>query len=255
MNSDSTRSEATSPEIDRKEIEVIRLLIAEVRIVLFDFDGPICRLFAGLSAQRVAGDLVRWLEERGLHELLTDEEKAEPDPYVVLRAVDRRHPRSELVDELERWLTQQELHAVRTAWPTMYADPLIRTWSAVGVRLAVTTNNSPAPVSSYLATRGLLDCFGPHVYGRTGDLSLLKPDPYCVHRALNALGAEPRDALMIGDAPSDYEAARQAGVRFLGYARNERKAELLRKAGARDLVASLVPVLGAVRAPGATKPR
>jgi phosphoglycolate phosphatase-like HAD superfamily hydrolase len=54
---------------------------------------------------------------------------------------------------------------------------------------------------------------------------------------------------MIGDSPSDHEAAMSAGVPFLGYARNERKAELLRKSGADAVVSSLEPVLRAVRGP------
>ncbi|MEV5982666.1 HAD family hydrolase [Streptomyces sp. NPDC052114] len=235
--------------------EKLRNLIEPVRFALFDFDGPICRLFAGRRADDVAKDLVQRLAGRGLRGLLTPEERVEADPYIVLRAVDRRHPRSDLVEELERWLTQQELDAAASAWPTAYVDPLIRTWDAIDTRLAVTTNNAPGPVNRYLESRGLLKCFAPHIYGRTGNLSLLKPHPYCVNRALSAMGADPERTLMIGDAPSDYLAARRAGVRFLGYARNKRKATLLHEAGARELVSSLEPVLRVVHAAGEHKAR
>jgi len=44
------------------ETENLRELITKARYVLFDFDGPICRLFAGHTAERVAGELVEWLE-------------------------------------------------------------------------------------------------------------------------------------------------------------------------------------------------
>jgi phosphoglycolate phosphatase-like HAD superfamily hydrolase len=54
---------------------------------------------------------------------------------------------------------------------------------------------------------------------------------------------------MIGDTPSDYLAAREAGVPFLGYARNARKDKLLREAGATEIVDSLGSVLRAVRNP------
>ncbi|MFD6434142.1 HAD family hydrolase [Streptomyces venezuelae] len=253
MTSDSTQSDATPTESAPDETERLRDVVAPIRFVLFDFDGPICRLFAGRPAADVARDLVQWLKERGLRGLLTAEEKKQPDPYVVLRAVDRRHPRSDLIAELEEWLTRQELNAVTTAMPTAYVDPLIHTWSAVGARLAVTTNNAPCAVGKYLERRGTLDCFAPHIYGRTQDLSRLKPDPDCVERALRALGADPRATLMIGDAPSDYVAARQAGVRFLGYARNERKAHLLRDAGAEHLVDSLERLSRVVYAIGRTK--
>lgn len=226
----------------------VRSLVAHARYVLWDFDGPVCSLFSGHSAEQVATDLVQWLEERGLRGLVTEEEKKSLDPHVVLRAVDARHPGSDLVTELEERLTKEELRAASSAMPTAYADPLIRTWSAMGVRLAVATNNAPLVVRRYLTGRGLISCFAPHIYGRTQNLHLLKPHPYCVSRGLNAMGAAPTDALMIGDTPSDFHAAKSAGVPFLGYARNADKEELLRDAGATSIVSSLLPVLKALSA-------
>ncbi|MGX1270841.1 phosphoglycolate phosphatase-like HAD superfamily hydrolase [Streptomyces phaeoluteigriseus] len=203
MTSETTRTEqASGTENDR--IAAVGALLAPARVVLWDFDGPICRLFAGHSAERVAVGLVEWLEGRGLRGLLTESERESPDPHVVLHAVDRRHPGSDLVAELEERLTQEELRAAASAMPTAWADPLIRTWTAVGGRLAVTTNNSPRVVAKYLDSRGLASCFAPHVYGRTQDLHLLKPHPHCLNRALTAMGSAPGSALMIGDAPSDY---------------------------------------------------
>lgn len=247
MTSDATRTEPVTEETEG-ETEELRNLIRRARVVLWDFDGPICRLFAGHSADRVATDLARWLEGRGLHGLLTQEERESLDPHVVLRAVDRRHPGSGLVGELEERLTQEELRASGSAMPTAYADPLIRTWTAVGSRLAITTNNSPRVVREYLAGRGLVGCFAPHIYGRSEDLQHLKPDPHCLNRALDAMDAAPGTALMIGDTPSDLYAANSAGVPFLGYARNERKEKLLQEAGAAHTVRSLRSVLRQVRA-------
>ncbi|MCX4763127.1 HAD family hydrolase [Streptomyces sp. NBC_01275] len=241
MTSDTTQTEQQTDLPDLQE------LITRARVVLWDFDGPICRLFAGHSAESVADGLVEWLQGRGLHGLLTESERESLDPHVVLRAVDRRHPGSDLVAELEERLTQEELKATSSAMPTAYADPLIRTLTAVGLRLAITTNNSPRVVTQYLASRGLTSCFTPHFYGRTQDLHLLKPDPHCLNRALRAMGSAPATALMIGDTPSDFLAARTAGVPFLGYARNEHKEKLLRGAGATMVVNSLEPVLRAVR--------
>ncbi|MGX1886435.1 HAD family hydrolase [Streptomyces sp. NPDC055287] len=232
-------------------IEKLRDLITGAECVLFDFDGPICRLFAGHRAHHVADSLVDWLEKRGRHVLLTEEELASDDPHDVLRAVARIRPGSELVEALEEELTREELRATATAWPTPYADALIRTWSAVGSRLAITTNNSPLVAEQYLTGRGLAGCFTPHIYGRTPDLSRLKPDPDCLNRALTALDARADAALMIGDTPSDLFAAREAGVRFLGYARDEGRVRRLRRAGAEVVVGDLEPVLELVRATAA----
>ncbi|KND34213.1 HAD family hydrolase [Streptomyces acidiscabies] len=230
-----------------KATEKVQELIGRARVVLWDFDGPVCGLFAGHPAEQVAVGLVERLELRGLRGLLSEEERASLDPHVVLRAVDSRRSGSDLVVELEEWLTEEELKAATSAQPTPYADPLIRTWVAVGARMAITTNNSPRVVGKYLASRGLSACFAPHVYGRTADIQLLKPDPHCLNKALRAMGSAPADALMIGDTPSDLEAARRAGVPFLGYARNKVKEDLLREEGAEAVVSSLESVLVAVR--------
>ncbi|MEU6991690.1 HAD-IA family hydrolase [Streptomyces sp. NPDC046465] len=249
MTPDSTQSDTTSVQRAPDEIDYVRETIKRARFVLFDFDGPICRLFAGLSAAQIADEQIRWLASRGLHGLLTKDVRDETDPFAVLRAVEHRRPNSDLVAELEERLTQHELSAVPSAWPTEYADVVIRTWTAVGARLAITTNNSARTVDRYLESRRLTGCFAPHVYGRTHDLHLLKPHPSVLLRALTAMGADPSETVMVGDAPSDYLAARAAGVAFLGFARNERKAGLLREVGAPDecLVASWDSVLGFLR--------
>jgi HAD superfamily hydrolase (TIGR01509 family) len=238
VTSDATQTDPVSAETER-----LRELIADARFVLFDFDGPICRLFAGYSAADIARELVERLERQGLLRLLTEEEREDPDPQAVLLAVGLRHPGSDLVAELEEMLTQRELRAVPSARPTAFADPLIRTWTALGTRLAVTTNNSARAVSAYLTSRGLVDCFTPHLYGRTLELHQQKPDPYHLNRALQAMGAASQAALMIGDTPSDLQAAEQAGVPFLGYARTEHREKLLRDAGAEVTVRSLDSVL------------
>ncbi|MEU9960174.1 HAD hydrolase-like protein [Streptomyces sp. NPDC050982] len=221
-------------------------VIERARFVLFDFDGPICQLFAGYSAEKVARQLVAWLEGQGLRGLLTEEEQIHPDPQVLLAAVNRRRPNSDLVTELEDRLTQEELRAVPGALPTAYADPLIKTWSAVGARLAIATNNSAQTAVSYLGGRDLTAYFTPNVYGRTEKLHHLKPHPYCLVRALSSMGAAPDDALMIGDTPTDFHAAQRAEVPFLGYARNAEKEKELRSAGAEVVVRSLELVLKAV---------
>ena len=190
MTPDTKQTGAVTIETENDPHE-LRDLSGRARVVLWDFDGPICRLFAGHSAERVASDLVSWLESRGLHGLLTETERESLDPHVVLRAVDRRHPGSDLVAELEERLTQEELRAASSAWPTAYADPLIRTWAAVGSRLAITTNNSPRVVKEYLTTRGILPCFAPHIYGRTQELRHLKPHPHSALRKPEAASREP----------------------------------------------------------------
>lgn len=242
--------DAKQTEWMAEETEKLRELIERARYVLFDFDGPICRLFASHPPEHIAAGMVRGFAERGLRGLLPKEVLQEADPQIVMRAVAARHPGSDLIAEVEEQLTQEELKATDTAFPTQYADLVVQTWVNVDARLAITTNNSARAVTKYLESRNLTHCFAPHIYGRTQNLDLLKPDPHCINRALSAMGAAPSAALMIGDAPTDYEAAVRADVAFLGYARNERKKRLLREAGVKreHIVDSLEPVLKILRA-------
>ncbi|MFM9368033.1 HAD family hydrolase [Streptomyces sp. Da 82-17] len=245
MTSDTAQGEWVGRVSENLPDLIGRIVHAEH--VLFDFDGPICRLYANHDAQTVVDNLVGWLAEQHEDDLLTDAERTSGDPHAVLRAVHLAHPGSALEAALEARLTEEELHAAARAYPTPYVDRLIRTWHASGARLAVATNNAPEAARHYLEGRGVAECFGAHIHGRRTDhVHTLKPDPDCLHRALDSLGADPATTLMIGDAPADYLAASAAGVAFLGYGRDEQREKKLRDAGAEHVVDSLGPVLRAV---------
>ncbi|MEU6122691.1 HAD-IA family hydrolase [Streptomyces sp. NPDC047123] len=221
--------------------------------VLFDFDGPVCRLFPDGSSRQVADALRDLLRARGVQGVLTPEEERSIDPHDVLRAMDRAFSGSDLVGDLETLLTSGEVAATYTAPPTPGAHRLIRELRSRGVRIAVVTNNSPRAVAAYLHLHGLTDAFGPHVYGRTAKPGLLKPHPDSLNRALLALGAEPGDALMIGDKEADLLAARDAKVSFVGYAGDPAEAVSLRVAGAELVLSTLRPLLAVAESgpPGA----
>ncbi|MFF4354224.1 HAD family hydrolase [Streptomyces sp. NPDC001530] len=219
--------------------EVARF-VTSGRCVLFDFDGPLCRLFPDQSSAPLAKELRGVVALRGAGELLTPEVRASIDPQVVLRAVDRARPGSDLVAELEDRLAEGEAAAAAIAPPTPGADLLVRRLVDAGVRVAVATNNSPEAVATYLRRVNLHECFAGHIHGRTDDPKRLKPDPDSLHRALQGLEAEAYNALMIGDMPTDLDAAREAKVAFVGYARDDTEAGPLWDAGAQLVVSRLV---------------
>jgi HAD superfamily hydrolase (TIGR01549 family) len=223
----------------------MRDLIEAAKAVLFDFDGPICHLFRRRPASAVA-DRLRQLVLDGDTDGTADWLPETGDPLEILRAAFGQPAliKSGAARDIERALTEEEVLAAPGAFPTAYADALIRTLVATGRELAITTNNSQQAVERYLETRTTHELFAGRVHGRSAEGELrLKPDPDCLLRALESTKAQAQDALMIGDAPRDLEAARAAGVAFLGYARNERKEEELRAAGAGHVVGSLREVL------------
>ena len=75
---------------------------------------------------------------------------------------------------------------------------------------------STATIKTTRTTRGVLEQFGliqhfDHVQGTDGFPG--KPEPDVILASLRALGASPEQCLMVGDAASDMEAGRRAGVR------------------------------------------
>jgi HAD superfamily hydrolase (TIGR01509 family) len=231
------------------------------RCVLFDFDGPVCRLFPEHSSRPLADRLRRLVSGFGLAHVLTPEERTDKDPHVVLHALHRARWDKDLggmdveglVGRLEACLTEGELAAARTAWPTPDADVLIRQLAGSGLRLAVVTNNSPRAADHYLHALGLRGCFET-IHGRTADPDLMKPHPDVLHRALRSLGLPPEDAVMIGDTPTDFLAAERAGVRFIGYGRNAVKRARMREAGAKVVIGSFAPLLHGAGQSGVRRP-
>jgi phosphoglycolate phosphatase len=219
-----------------------RLASVSVRCVLFDFDGPVCALFRNHPAPEVAGRLLAALPAGERAAVSAEYGGPVTDPQVILRLLGERDPGSALVSRTEARLTEEEIRATGSAVPTEHAAELVRALGDAGVALAVTTNNSPKAVERYLERTGLADSFGTHIYGRTHDPHdprLLKPHPDCLARALRRTGAAAGESVMIGDAAADFLAAKQLGIRFLGYAPREAKSAELYEAGARVVMDEL----------------
>lgn len=227
-------------------------LLGSAKCVLFDFDGPVCDLFAQRPASAIATRIDAAHRSRAPLPVTGD-------PQEILAAA-HRDP-GLLADgtahAIERALTREEVAAARGASATEHADRLIRELARRGLALAVTTNNSPESVECYLSRERLSRYFEGHVHGRLpGGPLRLKPDPDCVLRALRSTGASAGSTVLIGDDPRDLRAAMAAGVAFVGYAgdagdkqspaRRARKRRQLREAGALFVVDSLGEVLAAV---------
>lgn len=195
-----------------------------IRCVLFDFDGPVCRLFAHHPAAGVAHRLLDALPQDVRDRVLADDPEAAHDPQRILGRVP-----APFVPAIESLLAAEEERAAESALATPGAVELVRALSAEGISVAITTNNSVSAARRYLARPRvrLLHLFGEqgeHVYGRRPrEPHLRKPHPDCLSRALRSTGHQPGEALMIGDTLDDYRAARQLEVRFLGYATSTRK--------------------------------
>ncbi|MFI1509150.1 SAV_2336 N-terminal domain-related protein [Streptomyces sp. NPDC020597] len=226
-------------------------LLAESDAVLFGFDGPLTRLFTATTARAAALDLLRVVtEHRDPEDAFAGRPAGDPGavgrelfvhPLDVLRAFAHDPMGPLLRDRLDRL----ELDAVPDAPATHHSVVLVRTLHDAGRRVGVVTDVCEQAVHSRLDPYRLPLLAGVH--GRGDALERLMPDPHCVQRALRQLDASAA-GLMIGSTPAELAAARAAGLRFVGLARNPTVEQALLDAGCDVTVPSLTPVLEAARA-------
>ena len=125
---------------------------------------------------------------------------------------------SQLTDdpaEVQRMIVTYRAHnqAHHDAMVKHYPGALeaVRVLKARGARVAVVTSKVRARAHRGLAFCGFDGLFD--VVIGADDVQRPKPDGEPVRRALEALGAPPGTAIMIGDSPHDIAAGRAAGVR------------------------------------------
>lgn len=211
----------------------LRHILTRTTALLLDFDGPVCSVFAGLSAQTVVTQLCLVLADGDYGDPPVEIEKSD-DPFEVLAYA------ASLGDAEARYVnaafTAHELEAIATAEPTPGAHELIHAWSATGRPLAIVSNNSTIAIHAYLDLHDLRPHV-THVSARTSpDPALLKPHPHLLTTALTALNVPAATATFLGDSVTDIEAARAAGTMSIGYANKPGKTAELITAGADTVI-------------------
>ncbi|WP_405768997.1 SAV_2336 family protein [Streptomyces sp. NBC_00080] len=246
---------APPPEVRRpagRSGRPLQDLLADAETVLFGFDGPLARLFTATTARAAALDLLRIVaEHRHPEDALAGRPPGDPGaagrelfvhPLDVLRAFAQDRLGPLLRDRLDRL----ELSAVPDAPRTHHSVVLVRTLHDTGRRVGVATDVCEAAVHRCLESYRLPLPAGVH--GRDDDLGLLTPNPDRLLRALRPVDAPAATGLLIGSTLAELAAARAAGLRFLGLARNPTVEQALLGAGCDAVVPSLTPVLEAARA-------
>ncbi|TDU04554.1 HAD superfamily hydrolase (TIGR01509 family)/HAD superfamily hydrolase (TIGR01549 family) [Streptomyces sp. 846.5] len=209
---------------------VARDLPSPVRAVLLDFDGPVCDLFAGHNADKIAMLICERLEAEELLPADFSERGGEAwqDPHALLRVVgdlleaDRRP--AEAVAQARKMvhvlLGKAEVDAVPTARQTSHAIELIRELPRRGIAVAIVSNNAKAAVVDYLrraAGRGPELVPEGLIFGRPDKPALMKPNRHMLDKAMAELGMTPGQCVFLGDSEADVKAAEAAGMTFFGY--------------------------------------
>lgn len=231
----------------------MRRMLSRAQCIVLDLDGPIARVFAGMPAADAAGELLEIAEQWGF---LVGELRDCADPIAILIGHTVEMKRSgghsewgkavaEMHDRLDAW----ERKAAESALPTPGAAEFIKACHASGRVLSLATNNHVDAAVRILERQSVLDCFDGPVIGRPRDATRMKPDPDSLLRAMKP-GVPTERHLMIGDAATDYEAARAVGMPFYGFHRSVEGRQRLRAAGVRSVASSMTEFLRAALAPG-----
>jgi phosphoglycolate phosphatase len=196
--------------------------------VLLDFDGPVCSVFAGYPAPQIAEEL-RALIRDAVGDL-PDEIVDATGPHEVLAAS------ASLGDDVwrrvEEALQVAEIKAVESATPTPGVDDFLQACRSADRPIAIVSNNCRASVRTYLERTALTE-YIRHIEARDPiHVARMKPSPYLVQRAAQALNISPGECVLLGDQVSDITAAIAAGGRSIGYANKPGKASDLASAGA-----------------------
>lgn len=241
----SPRSEAVPPTVSVKRVTD---LLSRATCVVLDFDGPVARLFAGghEGKESVAGRIAEeLLDIAASHRLELDEVRGCADPHAIFS---RYTERAALRGESDTWgSVAAEMQGVLTAWevksaehaePTPGAAEFMKAWAGAGRRLAVASNNHPDAINRYLERESLSTYFAPSsVIGRNErDAALMKPNPWVLNEVMRGSAAGVAAHLLIGDSTTDWQAANEVGMPFIGYHRKPEKRIALSRGGA-------VPVL------------
>jgi HAD superfamily hydrolase (TIGR01509 family) len=213
--------------------------------LLMDFDGPVCSVFAGYPAPRIAAELVTLLMRLDVE--IPMEVRDEPDPMEVLRWAGE-HCSPKAVTDVEDALCGAELRAVAVAAPTPFGHELIINAHARGLRVAIVSNNSAPSIEAYLAAHGLTPLIAPIIGRAYANPARMKPHPGPVLDAVTSLGASQAECTLVGDSLTDIEAARSAGVRVVGYANRPWKVDAFSSA---DAVITSMGDLAWILEPGA----
>ncbi|MEV4093227.1 HAD family hydrolase [Streptosporangium saharense] len=217
-------------------------VLRPVKHVLVDFDGPICSVFAGLSAPEVAQRLRAALLSNG--ERMSASWESETDPLALLRHISVERP--DLVAMTDAALTRLEEEAVQLARPTSGGEAVLRACADSGRTVWLVSNNASSAIRAYLNKHGL-NSQVTGVFGRVpGDPASMKPSPRLLLDAMAAAGSVPAECVFIGDAVRDVEAGEAAGVSSIGYANKPGKNSSLAAAGAVAVVGSMKVIADAL---------
>ncbi|MEU2954498.1 HAD family hydrolase [Streptomyces xanthochromogenes] len=218
-------------------------VLEATRAVLFDFDGPICDVFAGRPAPDVARHLAETLA--GFDVALASKTHGTDDPMEILRLAPQGGDPA--LRAIEEELTKAEVTAVRLAGaPIPGAVAALEAAHVSGRKVAIVSNNSTACVQAFLMLHELCHLVDVVIGRAPYRPDAMKPDPHSLLMASSELRTHPHDCTLVGDSVTDVEATKATGGRSIGFANKPGKERALSDAGADVVVTTMTAIADAL---------
>ncbi len=184
-----------------------------LKAVLFDLDGTIID-----SEPMHTAAVVKILEDRSVRP-----DPSDLDRYigisstVMWRDMRDAHGFSESVDELKALQLNLNIEMLGKAGSILVPGvlELLRDLRAQGIRTAVASSSARDYIETVLARYGIAVFFDTVVSGE--EVPRGKPRPDVFLRAAELLGVEPKSCVVLEDSDNGLTAAREAGIRAVGF--------------------------------------
>lgn len=212
----------------------LRAILRDTELVLLDFDGPLCDVFAGFPAP----DVARHLEGISGESFETD------DPLEVLRGAARR--RISALRTVEDELIAAEVRAVSCSSSVGEGVEFLRSCLTRKMKVGIVSNNSADAVHVFLDAHGLSGDVAPVVGRAVRHPELMKPNPWPITAALTTADVSARSAVYVGDSLSDIEVAHVVSMPCVAYANKPGKREQFEAAGAAVVIDSMSELTAAL---------
>ncbi len=183
-----------------------------VDAIVFDFDGTLVptNIDFALMRHRILEHIRHW----GLYQPGVEDGKyvLELIAWAQQRLADRPQRLHDYRRETQDILREVELPCCQQAQPFAGVPEALARLREAGIGVGIITRNSREGVNAVLARHPLFY----EVLLTRDDLAEVKPHAEHLRRALQALTASPRRALMVGDHATDIQCGQAAGVRTCG---------------------------------------
>jgi phosphoglycolate phosphatase len=177
-------------------------MIPPFRLYLFDVDGTLVD-----SATDICGTIQQVMHASGRRDVPDDLLRRYIGRHLIELFTDLEF-KPEAIDQMVA-----DYRAIYTAGghlnTTVYPGVAEMLKTLGGLKSTATTKGTPT-TKVILEKFGLINYFN-HVQGTDGFPA--KPEPDVIFKSLEIFGISPEECLMVGDAPSDMEAGRRAGVK------------------------------------------